>query len=428
MEDERQLVYSQAEKLISILSTEVEIQSHADFPSLIVTPVQLLTEIKKNLRNKEIHLKDTRIIGSAASYCVCKDSQAYPRIYYNDIDLVIRVQARDEEDFHVIKQVVMETLVGFLPCTTGGITPQLIEKMYVGKMVLVSNKENRWSLFSFGNAKHASRPATTIELKFEDNIQRKYEFSAHSFQIHLDSFLDLLEASPVIFKWSPMIYPLFTAVSMYEVYDKALCHLNNRLIHTRHPEQIRGGGLLKYCSLLVDGFKPAHLKAIRCLEFYMCSRFFIDYPTKEVQYAKINSYVNARFIDQQKSNNGKNTAVNFLDHLKKVVKYRARCLMKMDRRDAIHVISCIRSQLSPPKTHFLSYQFPVIAGHPQQKYSYQSKSQYNTHCSSCHQDSEIFITAATIRYIYCNESMPAVRSFPSTAYKKSRSCHFPHSR
>lgn len=32
-------------------------------------------------------------------------------------------------------------------------------------------------------------------------------------------------------------------------------HLNNRQIVTKNPEEIRGGGLLRYCNLITRGFK-----------------------------------------------------------------------------------------------------------------------------------------------------------------------------
>ena len=33
--------------------------------------------------------------------------------------------------------------------------------------------------------------------------------------------------------------------------------MHSKLIATKHPEEIRGGGLLKYCNLLVKNYRPA---------------------------------------------------------------------------------------------------------------------------------------------------------------------------
>jgi len=424
MEDERPLLYSQAEKVTAIMSTVVEIQPRANFPSLRVTPARLLTDVKKRLLKKEIKVKSIHMAGSAASYCICKDSSVYPQICYNDLDVVIGVQVTDDSDFHVIKQAVMETLMGFLPQTTRYVTQQLMEKVYIGKMVLVSNQENRWSLISLGNSKSSSRPATTIDLKFEDKIKRKYEFSVDSFQILLDSCLDDAEKSP-----SSKTAGFFTAVSAYGSYDKAWHHLNHRLIQTRAPEEIRGGGLLKYCSLLVRGFRPAYPRAIYRLQPYMCSRFFIDFPTEKDQYTKINSYVNARFIEQQGCD-GQLRAVEFLDNLKYIIKYRAKCLMKRDKRSTIRVISSIQSQVFPAISPLVSVSplLPIPVQLPVSPLQCccccGTDSQYRTHCHSRH-DRGATAVAATISYRQCYSSMPACGTFSPDTQKKSTSSHFP---
>lgn len=64
------------------------------------------------------------------------------------------------------------------------------------------------------------------------------------------------------------------AESMYGDFEQAMDHLRYRLIATRNPEEIRGGGLLKYSNLLVRDFKPACETEIKTLERYMCSRFY----------------------------------------------------------------------------------------------------------------------------------------------------------
>ena len=355
MEDKRLMIDSQVKKIINLLSTEVEIISRAGFPSLTVSPIAIVKEVKKSLLNKEIKLKDTHLSGSAASYCICEDSGRHPQIHYNDIDLVFEVEVRDTSDFHTIRQAVMETLADFFPHTAGRyVTPQLMEEIYVEKMTLVSNQENKWSLISLGISKSESRAATSIDLKFVCDMKRKYEFTVNSFQIFLDSYLYQSEMCSCPFTQQSFI-PVFKVASVCGSYDLALYHLNNRLIHTKAPEEIRGGGLLKYCSLLVNGFKPANTKEISHLEPYMCSRFFIDFPTEKAQYAKIYAAV-SRFSENRR-HDGVPKAAEFLDTLKSIVQRQAT--VKENLHSALEVISYIRNQLSPQAHSQLSPPLPL---------------------------------------------------------------------
>ncbi len=354
MEDKQSLNYSQVSKLNNVLSTEMEINSHNNFPSLTITPASLVKAVKTNLIKREIDIKDIRMNGSAASYCICEDSDDHPKIHYNDIDLIFGVDIADDSDFHIIKDAVMTALLDFLPegISKSNISSQLMEETYVRKMVLVSNQKARWSLVSLGDSNSAS---TTIEMKFVDRIRRKYEFTVDSFQILIDSYFEFnkcAEESPV--SVSQMFFPSVHAISVYRDYEEALDHLNKRLIHTEAPEEIRGGGLLKYCSLLVNGFKPADEEQMSHLEPYMCSRFFIDFPTEEVQFAKIEKYVTSRFIQSEE---GMRKGVEFLDILYSVVNSRAKCLVESERRRTMGVIMYIKSMLMAAPLQVTSAEF-----------------------------------------------------------------------
>lgn len=343
------LNFSQVSKLNTVLSTEMEIYSHNNFPSLKITPASLVRVVKSNLLKTGVHIEDLRMNGSAASYCICEDSDDHPKIRYNDIDLIFGVRIRDDSDFHLIKNAVMSSLLDFLPevVSRNNITCQLMEETYVRKMVLVSNQAARWSLLSLGDS-NCTTP--TIELKFVDRIRRKYEFTVDSFQILIDSYFNFnqcTEESPV--SMSQTFFPSIYAISVYHDYQEALDHLNKRLIHTEAPEEIRGGGLLKYCSLLVHGFKPAKEKTMNHLKPYMCSRFFIDFPTEEVQYKKITNYVTSRFVQRGE---GTGKGIEFLDILYAVVSSCAKCLVESERRKTMGVIGYIRSMLTPPAAEY----------------------------------------------------------------------------
>jgi len=96
---------------------------------------------------------------------------------------------------------------------------------------------------------------------------------------------------------SEHFYPTVIAESVYGSFDIAIDHLNRKLIATRNPEQIRGGGLLKYCNLIVRNFRPTKQSDVHKLERYMCSRFFIDFPDIEAQRVKLQHYLTDHFSD-----------------------------------------------------------------------------------------------------------------------------------
>ena len=110
-------------------------------------------------------------------------------------------------------------------------------------MVKVCNDVDRWSLISLSN-----NGGKNIELKFVDTMKRQFEFSVDSFQIVLDSILLFYNCAEIPI--SNKFYPTVLGESVYGNFNEALRHLQSRIIATQHPQQIRGGGLLKYCNLL----------------------------------------------------------------------------------------------------------------------------------------------------------------------------------
>ncbi len=337
------LNYSQVKKLYNVLCTPVEIHPPNNFPSLSITPASLVKVVRQRLLMKQVKLKDIRLNGSAASFCLSEDNKDLPQIQFNDIDLIFGVTIDCEDDFHVIKEEVLRSLLEFIPSDVSktNISCPLLEETYVRTMVLVSNSQNQWSLISLGDQSNN----ISIELKFVHNIKRRYEFTVDSFQIVLDSYFNFgqcTDQSPVSISQS--FFPSVQAMSVYHDFKEALNHLNNRLIHTEAPEEIRGGGLLKYCSLHVNGFLPADRDTMNRLEPYMCSRFFIDFPTSAIQFEKLWKYVTSRFLQKGEGRR----CVDFLDMLYNVVSNRAKCLMGSERQKTITVIMHIRSMVFIP--------------------------------------------------------------------------------
>ena len=357
------LSFEQVQRLCSVLGEPVRLPPKdpaSNFPTLSITPAGIVKVVRQRLLEKGIKVCDLRMNGSAASYCLCDSKKGeHPDIVFNDVDLIFGVSIERECDFHVIKDEVLMSLLEFFPeeTSTGRISSHLLEETYVRKMVLVINRDNEWSLISLG----VENESRSIELKFVKTIKRQFEFTVDSFQIFLDDYFTYGKCaaeSPVSI--TSTFFPTVHAVSVYGNFEEAMQHLNNRLIHTEAPEEIRGGGLLKYCTLLVNGFKPASKETIEHLEPYMCSRFFIDFPTTAEQHYKIHKCITTRFLSVQQF--GK--CQQFLDVLFRVISTRARCLMESERQKTISVLLHLIYQVGLPPVHRAPLRIYPFPPHP----------------------------------------------------------------
>ncbi|NXY91977.1 TET5C nucleotidyltransferase, partial [Alcedo cyanopectus] len=159
------------------------------------------------------------------------------------------------------------------------------------------------------------------------------EFSVDSFQIILDSLLFYYDYSET--PMSEHFHPTVIGESMYGDFEAAFDHLQNKLIATKNPEEIRGGGLLKYSNLLVRDFRPMDEDEIKTLERYMCSRFFIDFPDILEQQRKLETYLQNHFSKEERSK------YDYLMILRRVVKESTVCLMGHERRQTLNLISLL---------------------------------------------------------------------------------------
>ena len=371
------LTFEQVERLTTVLSEPIAIiPKEGNFPVLNISPYQLVKVVQARLQEKKIDVFDIRLNGSAASYCLTEEHEMEPKPHFNDLDMIFRVGLRNDYDFDIIKTEVLNSLFSFFPdnAMTDRISCYMLEESYVKKMVKVSRCSiDQWSLISLGDD-----VGMNIELKFVDTMKRQYEFSIDSFQIILDSYLSFQEAkgetSPIMVK--PDFYPCVYVTSLYGEYDEALDHLNKRLISTKSPEEIRGGGLLKYCYLLVSGYQAASSSAMDAYEPYMCSRFFIDFPTACVAYQpKISKYIHSRFL--QSGNMGK--AMDFLEVLSRIIRSRAHCLSEGEKQKVLgiiqHIQFCIswQSGIGPYCQLVYFHPSPQWYGHQQRNSSHHNK-------------------------------------------------------
>ncbi|OXB57213.1 hypothetical protein ASZ78_015952 [Callipepla squamata] len=320
------LTWDQIKILDQVLAEVIPIHGRGNFPTLEVKLKDIIRVVKEQLIEKQISIRDIRLNGSTASHILVKQNGTS----YKDLDIIFGVELPSELEFQIVKEAVLNCLLDFLPkCVNKEkITAQTMKDAYVQKMVKVSTDHDRWSLISLSN-----NSGKNVELKFVNSLRRQFEFSVDSFQIVLDSILNVYRETDC--KLTEDSHPTIIAESMYGDFNEAMDHLKYKLISTRNPEEIRGGGLLKYSNLLVRDFKPADEAEIKSLERYMCSRFFIDFPDVAEQQRKIESYLRNHFIGEEKSK------YDYLMTLRGVVNESTVCLMGHERRQTLNMITIL---------------------------------------------------------------------------------------
>lgn len=324
------LSWEQVQRLDAILGESVPIHGRGNFPTLSVRPRTVVQMVRSRLEQKGINVKNVRLNGSAASHVLHQDGG----LGYKDLDLIFGVDLKSAETYEVVKDVVLGCLLDFLPegVNKEKMSPMTLKEAYVQKLVKVRTENDRWSLISLSN-----NSGKNVELKFVDTLRRQFEFSVDSFHIILDSLLLFTECSE-----NPMsenFHPTVTGESVYGDFEEAMEHLRNKIIATRNPEEIRGGGLLKYCNLLVRGFKPKSEADMKTLQRYMCSRYFIDFPDIGEQQRKLESYLQNHFVGME------NKRYDCLMTLHKVVNESTVCLMGHERRQTLNLIAMFAARV-----------------------------------------------------------------------------------
>ena len=137
--------------------------------------------------------------------------------------------------------------------------------------------------------------------------------------------------------------------------NKISLHSSLPQISTKNPEEIRGGGLLKYCNLLCKAYQPARPDEVKNMERYMCSRFFIDFPDVRQQQAKLENYLYNHFHSSEDR-----LKHDYLMILYQVVDESTVCLMGHERRLTLGLIEELAFQIycPPPEA---GYYHPMTA-------------------------------------------------------------------
>ncbi len=372
------LNWPQVKKLDSLLNKYVPIHGRGTFPTLNVRLKDFIRNLNQRLIHQRVKIKDVRINGGVASYVLATETN----YEFSDIDIIYTcdlLQLNNSSDStpkhttshslelafsnvcDIIKQTVFECLLDHFPNSytcKDKITIQNIKEAYVKKMVKIYQSNNnsannkdtpdsdesldsqqslsRWSLISLCNDQ-----GQNIELKFVDKMKRQFQFSVDAFQIHLNSLLSYYDCQESMEKkmMTENVYPTVLAESMYGEFEEANYHLNAKLIATKSPEEIRGGGLLKYCNLLIKGYKPICVEAqMHSMEKYMCSRFFIDFSDLNDQEHKLNAYLDCHF------QNSPRMCSIYLEKLFEVVDSSTVCLMGHERKQTLNLIRAMSNR------------------------------------------------------------------------------------
>ncbi|CAH8542349.1 unnamed protein product [Schistosoma turkestanicum] len=221
----------------------------------------------------------------------------------------------------------------------------LIIKQYIQKMIRVfkptCKTSDSWCSFSIGYHTLNEWTEKIIDLKFIDRMHRQFEFTVDSFHIALDSLLTFYDSSKnYLQQMNENFYPIVVAQSVAGSFLEALTHLTDHTIVTHRPEEIYGGGLLKYCKLLVEGYKPSEMIDVALMEKYMCSRFFIDFPDIMSQYHQLN-YFMMNYLE-----NNLKIKANYLNILYEVVSHSTICLMTHERQQTLCLIQMFLRDVS----------------------------------------------------------------------------------
>ncbi|KAM8835647.1 terminal nucleotidyltransferase 5C-like [Synchiropus picturatus] len=177
------LTLEQLHALHKVLTEVIPIHGRGNFPTLQVRAKDIIRLVKDRLMERDIHVKDIRLNGATASHVLVRDSG----LSSGDLDIIFGVELPRQEDFQVIKEVVLSSLRDLLPCGVNRrkITCLTMKEAYVQKMVKVFNEHDKWSLISLSNNR-----AKTVALRFVSTLRRQFEFSVDSFQIILNRMLE----------------------------------------------------------------------------------------------------------------------------------------------------------------------------------------------------------------------------------------------
>jgi hypothetical protein len=190
---------------------------------------------------------------------------------------------------------------------------------YLSKMFLKNagvNGPDSWALFSF-----CGFLGLGMDIKFVSHCARPFQFSMDSLYIVLDNLPASLE-----FDATSSALQHISVRSHYGDATEVKKHIDEKIIAVHEASdvaKVHGGGLMKYASLIAQGWKLAPWLDAATMERYMGNRFQIDHPDREMapqfpisaQAQRLNMYMQTHFAHPSKQGD----ALAFLKTLRAVV-------------------------------------------------------------------------------------------------------------
>lgn len=122
------LNWEQVQRLDNILTGSIPIHGRWSFPTLEMKPRDIVKVVRSRMEEKRIHVREVRLNGSAASYVLHEDSG----LGWKDLDLIFCAELKGEMEFQIVKDIVLDSLLDFLPegVNKDKITPVTLKVVY----------------------------------------------------------------------------------------------------------------------------------------------------------------------------------------------------------------------------------------------------------------------------------------------------------
>ena len=313
------------EKLNKLMEEEYEISSKDGTISFKVSMTLLLKKLRKKLWERRIIIISIRLVGSGASFVVSENIERD----LNDLDFSFYITdgGRFFDILEIEEDVLGELMEQFtgLPYDTSQ-RREIYDKFCLDSVKVESGIRNEaWSLITIGK-----KQSQTIDIKFVYKSKRSYVFSTDSFEVVFDNLFPSPREEQQQIESKNNNEPVITVESIYGNYDEAIKHMNDNILCTNNPEEIRRG-IFRYSYELAKGKKPKSEEELHLLDKTFTDSFLAE---ENIQFEEIL----AKFLQKHSAN-----ASLFLKELSNVLTRSSageKSVLYLD------IISKYRSQLS----------------------------------------------------------------------------------
>jgi len=134
------LSWEQVSRLDEVLLVAVPVHGHGNFPTLEERLKDIVVRVRSRLEHSGVPVKDVRLNGSTANHVLVQDAGWS----YKDLDVIFRVDLPRESAFQLVRDVVLGTLLDFLPdgVNKERITAVTLKEAYVQKLVKVNTEQD----------------------------------------------------------------------------------------------------------------------------------------------------------------------------------------------------------------------------------------------------------------------------------------------